>query len=491
MSIDDIRKELEKTSNKVAFLKQKLEEATEIEKSEIRKLYIEELRKKVQVKLENFEPVEFRLSYDSMSEGLEPIYFWILDFLRSDEPSGLGLEVSKVEEAFEATTSSGYFGEMGLRRSTMEDRAMKMLQTVNTVVRSIINLIYDLKEFKIRIEHYDDLKSDDPTKREAAEFALKGIWMDQVDIQKGRAAINTMAQQLQFVTLRDAFFVAKTLDDIKKIDLNDRVKRILERKLEEYLKWKKYSEEELKKRYDIERQYLKSQVDSLKLYTKWTRPYLKAAQQLKMKEFNSPDLVAAFDNMQMELTLFGKGEIKPSSVFEEYGTLKLKKKVYGCVEVNFKFRTIPQALRTQTGSHYVHSGTTDITFRAFVFTDDELKELEAQELYEDMEIVEQLTNVSLKALEKDLDEYLKEPKKEEEKKKPKEFKFKIPFAEPVKEFFNITKAVNKGFMDLLHLKAGERDYEISLIRKKAEETSLKNAFVVYDVYKKSHGMLSW
>ena len=198
MSIEDIKKELEKTKNKAAFLKQKLEEADPSSKSDIRKLYIEEIRKKSMVKLDSYEPVEYRLTYDSLSEGLEPLYFWMLDFLRNDEPSGLGLEVSKVEEAFEATASSGYFGEMGLRRSTMEDRAMKMLQTINTVVRSIINLIYDLKEFKIRIEHYDDLKSDDEIKRESAELALKGVWMDQVDIQKGRAAINTMSQQLQF-----------------------------------------------------------------------------------------------------------------------------------------------------------------------------------------------------------------------------------------------------------------------------------------------------
>ena len=278
----------------------------------------------------------------------------------------------------------------------------------------------------------------------------------------------------------------------KKIDLNDRVRRILLRKLDEYLKWKKYSEQELKKRYDIERQYLKSQVDSLKLYTKWTRPYLKASQQLRMKEFNSPDLVAAFDNMQMELTLFGKKEIKPGSVFEEYNSLKIGKKFYSCVEVNFKFRTIPQAVRTQTGSHYVHAGTTDMTFRAFVFTDDELKELEAQELYEDMDIVEELTNVSLKALEEDLNEFLKEePKKQDLKKKKKEFEFKIPFSEPVKEFYGITRSVSKGFMELLHFNVGGKNYESGLIRKKAEETALKNTFVAYDVYKKSHGMLSW
>ncbi|MBI2670480.1 hypothetical protein HYX18_00670 [Candidatus Woesearchaeota archaeon] len=495
MLIDDIKKELEKQKDKKAFLKQKLDEEQDFDlKSEIRKLYIEELRKSSIVKLDTYENGEFRLVYDAIGEGLEPIYFWVLDFMRSDEPTGLGLEVSKVEEAFESTASSGFFGEMGTRRSVMEDRAMKMLQMVNTVVRSIINLIYDLKEFKQRISFYDKVKSQDSKIVEEGEIGLKGIWLDQVDLQKGRASINVLTQQLQFFTLRDAFFAAKSVNDARDLDLNDRVKRILIRKLSEFYDWKQLSEQEIRKRYSIELQYLKTQVDSLKLYTKWARPYLRAAQQLRMKEFNSPDLVAAFDNMIMELRLFGKKEVKPMSVYEEYQRIKFGKKYYACIEINFKFRTIPQALRTQQGSQYVHTGTTEMTFKAFTFSDDELNELEAQELYEDMDLVEQLTSVSLKALQEDIKEFLNEKKEEkkEEKKKPLFAVPKIPVLSALKGFWDALKNINKGLMEFFKLQGPEKyTYETKQVKKKAEETALKNVFVVYDVYKKTHGMLSW
>ena len=497
MLIDDIKKEIDRAKDKKAFLKQKLDEQEDYSlKGQIRKLYIEELRKSSLVKLDNSETAEFRLIYDAIGEGLEPMYFWVLDFLRSDEPSGLGLEVTKIGEAFESTASSGFFGEMGNRRAVMEDRAMKMLQMVNTVVRSIINLIYDLKEFKQRIEFYDDAKiQNDQQKKEAGELAIKGIWLDQGDIQKGRASINVLTQQLQFYTLRDAFFAAKNLEDANNLDLNERVKRILIRKLEEYSKWHVLSEQEIKKRYSIELQYLKTQVDSLKLYTKWARPYLKAAQQLRMKEFNSPDLVHAFDNMVMELSLFGKREIKPASVYEDYNKVKFGKKYYACVEVDFKFRAIPQALRTQQGNQYVHTGTTEMTFKSYTFSDDELKELEAQELYEDMDIVEKLTSVSLEALEKDLDEFIN-PKKEEIAELKKKNQPKITSGVPVfgafKGIYEMLKNLNTGIMEFFRISSPEKHtYEISQIRKKAEETALKNTFVVYDVYKKTHGMLSW
>ena len=496
MSIDDIKRDLEKSKDKVGFLKSQLKEEQDYSlKTQIRKLYIEELRKKSLVKLDSDETAEFRLIYDSIGEGLEPIYFWVLDFLRSDEPSGLGLEVAKVEEAFEATAGSAFFGEMGTRRSAMEDRAMKMLQMVNTIIRSVINLIYDLKEFQLRLGHYEKLKSKDPNERRGAELALRGIWLDQVDLQKGRASINVLSQQLQFYTLRDAFFAVNSLSDIgKEFELNDRVQRILQRKLADYFAWKTNSEQELRKRYNIELHYLKSQVDSLKLYTKWARPYLRSAQQLRMKEFNSPDLVNAFDNMVMELKLFGKKEIKPVSVYEEYDKIKFEKKFYSCVEVHFKFRTIPQALRTQQGNQYVNSGNTEMTFRSFVLTDEEIKELEAQELYEDMDVVEQLTNVSLKELEKDLDEFLnpEKEKKAEEAQKKKQKTPAMPLFSAFSGFFDAAKSVNKGFMSMFNLgNMGKYGYQTEQIRRKAQETALKNTFVVYDVYKKTHGMLAW
>ena len=41
------------------------------------------------------------------------------------------------------------------------------------------------------------------------------------------------------------------------------------------------------------------------------------------------------------------------------------------------------------------------------------------------------------------------------------------------------------------LKFGEHSYEVKKVKEKAQETAINSCFVLYDVYKKAHGMLSW
>ncbi|MBU0963257.1 MAG: hypothetical protein KKD48_05115 [Nanoarchaeota archaeon] len=434
----------------------------------------------------------YNLAYDSMGEGLEPLYFWTLDFMRDKAPSGLGLEeVRKTEEGFEASASSGYFGDLGARAGVMQDRAMKILETINAVLRSIINLIYDLKEFEIRLKEYDNLQADSPEKREGAKLSLKSVWMDQVDIKKGRGSINMLSQQLQFVTLRDAFMAAENVESVKKMDLNTRVKNILIRKVEEYFSWEEISEKELRKRYSVEKNYLKGQVNAVKMYVKWIKPYLKAAQKLGMKEFNAPDIVAAFNNMQMHLSLFGKREIKPENIHPEFSKYKSAKKVYACVEIVFDFRTVPYASRSQAGTHYIHTGRTDITFNSYALTQDQVDIIEKQELYEDMALIEDLTSISLKDLQEDLDKYLKEEPKEE--KKRKKLKIENPFGgigSGFKETLEPLKDVGKTFKGIF-VKEPSEGFIFKEMKKYSEEQAKELCYLAYDIYKKAHGMMTW
>jgi len=249
---------------------------------------------------------EHKLIYQSTSETLEPVYFWILD-LMNDLFSG---KVEKLMDNFTSSPGSGHFSELMGKATRMQEEAMKILGNANTVIKSIINIIYDLKEFEIRLQHYKDSHSEDKEKAESALLALKQIWMDNVDIKRGRGSINMLAQDLNFVTIRDAFMAAKSVEEVDKMDLNDRVKRILKPRLAEFFEWKKRSERELKKRYEIEKTYLKSQVNALKLYSRWAKPYLKAATQLEQKEVGrEPSLVTAFNTILLELTLLGKKQV--------------------------------------------------------------------------------------------------------------------------------------------------------------------------------------
>lgn len=490
-----VEKELEHTSDKIGFLKEHLEKHPSYKK-EIRELLVKEIKEKNLLKTPvTKDNILYKLVYDSVGEGLEPIYFWILDFMR-DKYQGLGLEVSKTADDYEASVGGGYFGEMGIKSTRMQEQAMKMLQTINAVVRSLINLLYDLREFEMRLETYDRYKSKLPSEREAALLSLKALWMDRVDINRGRGSINALAAQLQFITLRDAFMAAESVKEADKLDLNERIKRILKPRLQEFFDWLEKSEKEIRRRFNIEKSYLRSQVGSLKLYAQWTKPYLVAAQKLGMKDMltaagePSPDLVNAFSNVVMDLVLFGKKEITPEDVDLKYKNVKLSKKYYACTEAVIRFRTVPQAVSGRAGTHFVHGGKTTVEFRGYVLTDKDLEFLKRQELYEGLDLIEEIVGTSLAEMREDIDRYLRD---EEEVKKQEKVEEVGPFKALIggfKDMIKIFKGVGREFGDLTKI-SKPMPYKEKEVREKAEEEVRNDNFTLYDVYKKAHGMLSW
>ncbi len=455
---------------------------------------IEEIKKEASAtKDENNAPL-YSIMYDSLAEGLEPIYFWLLDFMQDPRPSGLGMEeVIKGKDEYEAAVGSGFFSDLGAKATRMQEQAMKIMGTINVVVRSVINLIYDLREFEIRLDTYTDLHSEDKDKRESAELASRALWMDQVDIKRGRGSINNLTQQLQFVTLRDAFLYAKNEEDVNNLDLNDRVKRILKARLNEYLKWKEYSEKELRKRYNIEKSYLKSQVNSLKYYTTWVKPYLIAAKKLGMANFtrsglDNPNIVNLFNNVEIHLSLLGKNKIIPAFVHPDYANLKFEDGYYSCVEIEIMFRTVPRTMQTREGNVYVHSGKTQINFRAYAFTEKQLSRINKLKTEEDLELIENMTEVSLHEIQEDIEHFLGKP---EEEKKEEKVKYPNPFSglkEGFKQAVNPLKMVYNTFT---FKDANLGNFQENKIKKYALKDAKGKCDVIYDLYKKAHGMLAW
>ena len=426
---------------------------------------------------------EFSLTYDSPSETLEPVYYWLLDFMQ-----GLGLDVEKIVDNFTASPGSGYFAELGKRATVMQQQAMDILGKINLIIKSIINLIYDLKQFEIRIELYDKLKNDDKAEQIAALNSLKELWITHVDVKKGRGAINMLATQLEFVTIRDAFFAAKSAKDVDKLDLNERVKNILKSRYIEFETWLKQSERELRQRFNIEKTYLKSQVASMKLYTKWMMPYLKAAEQLSMKESKSAALVSAFSTMVLELLLMAKKKFSSEDLPERMRNQKTRE-FYSIILVDFSFRGIPRAIN-QSG-HYAFGGRIDVTFKAYTLREDELeqfkKKIETDFMDKTLKLLQDLGDDSLKQLHEDIEHFLEEGKPKEEEKKEKETKEKKTLWTDFMDFFGLGKKKTT--------KQGEKSrpdsYYEKVLRKVAENQAASLCFKVYDVYKKSHGMASY
>lgn len=470
--------------NIIAFIQQKYLANPE----EIKPLLKKEEQKAIEKS--KFSPIwEHTITYESGSEQLEPVYFWILDFMRD-----MGFEVEKLIDNFSTTVGGGYFSEMGTKATKMQEEGMKILGGINTVMKSIINLLYDLKEFEIRLNQYELAESKDPQERESGILGLKQIWLDKVDAQKGYGSINAMTRgDIGFITLRDAFMAAKTVEDVDKLDLNDRVKRVLKPRVAEFLEWQKRSKIELKKRFEIEKNYLKSQVGSLKLYTRWAKPYLKAAEQLSMteKKLTEPALVNAFSTLLLELTVLGKQKINLKKEAEaknlpySFRDVKLRKPYYACVLVSFNFRGIPQ--RVSQAGHYAFGGRVDISFKAFALSEDELavlaEEMKKQDFQDALKLVEITTEESLKQLTEDLDHFLEEKKEEE---KPKGF-FEVLFGKSEEK--RKEKEKSKKPKTVKDLK--KDTFEESIVRMYAEQVAASSCFKIYDIYKKSHGMASF
>jgi hypothetical protein len=443
------------------------------------------------------EDSKYELGYDSASDTLEPIYFFILDLM-----GDFGLSVEKVFDSFTSSPGSGHFGELGTRATIMQQQGTKILADINTVLRSVLNIIYDLRDFKMRLEHYDHLK-DNKTK-EAALLALKQIWMDKVDISKGNSSIKAMALgQAGFQTLIDAFLVVDSPKDISKLDLNDRVKRILTPRIQEFNIWLNSSEKELKKRYEIERSYLRSQANSLKLYARWAKPYLMAANELEMGiKKREPALVKAFNTIMFDLTLFGKSDIKPEnaalegSLPREFSKLKIRRKYTSCILVDFKFRGIPQKIGGQQ-SHYVFGGKTNITFTSYALNENELKkidkELDDDSIKDVLNLIEGATTDTLNHLQEEINFFLDDlddssnPSSSSNKDQSNPFialigGYNKPSPKPAKKS-------SGGNEDIII--APDNFLESTHLRPFAKQAAEDKAFALFDVYKKAHGMVSY
>ena len=432
--------------------------------------------------------------YDSASETLEPVYFFIVDLM-----DDFGLSPEKLVDTFTSSPGSGHFSELGQKATMMQQQAQKLMGDVNTVLRSVLNIIYDLKDFRIRLQHYDGLKSE--ATKEAAILSLKQLWMDKVDVTKGNSSIKGMALgQAGFQTLIDAFLVAKDAKDVNKLDLNDRVKRILIPRVHEFNLWLKESEAELRKRYELEKTYLKSQVNNLKLYSRWAKPYFRAAAQLEMKEGGrEPALVKTFNTILLELTLFGKqkldveGSALQGKLPADFNKLKTKRDYHSCILVDFKFRGIPQ----KTGQHYVFGGKAEVTFKAYALNDDEIKkfeeELDKSDVEDVLRLIKGATEESLDQLQDDINSFLDE-KTEEEK------------ASEIKDSSNPFKALIGGYDK--KAKSEEKKEEKSDEKKEVvidpeswierthfrplvAESAASTTFTLFDIYKKAHGMQSF
>jgi len=413
------------------------------------------------------------------------------------------MKVEKYVDNFITAPGSNQFVDFAQKKGLTQDRVTKIMGDINMVLRSVLNLIYDLKEFRIRLESYDQYRSKDEITKKSALLSLKQLWMDKVDMTKGNSSLKAMAlSQAGFQTLLDAFLASDTLKEAEDLDLNERVKRILFPRIQEFELWVSESEKELRKRYALEKNYLKSQVNSLKLYTHWVKPYLKVLNRLEGEDnLSDPNLVTGFNRTMMNLTFIATRKIKTGGDFPEglkklVERDKLKMRSYSeCILVSFTFRAVP--------NQNVYMGKVDVSFKGYVLNDEELSllkdEFENAGLSEMLDLIEGVSGESLKELQSEIDSFLEE-KSEEEKisEKKKDERISDSASNPFLAILGMgekkeEKKVKKEKPVKEKIKSIKSDSweEKTFLRGPGKKKVKNTHFLIFDIYKKAHGMGSY
>ncbi len=453
--------------------------------------------------------------YQNFGMSLEEHYFWIKDTL---EEFGF-IDIEKIVDTFTASEQSAFFGSAQQRLGIQQDKASSYLAVIGKMVKELFQIVRDIKLLEEREVLYKKSKKGD----DAAEKTLKGVWIDFVDNGPGQlkaSSVYGLAAQIGYNILPDLFFSAPAalkLDDVgayvKKLDFNEKVKTVLIRKLEMFIAWRDATEKEItsKKRFTI--QYLRQHYNSIKLYMDWVKPYLRNVKRLGMDPETqlSANIVGAFEGSVVEVELLAKKpHPKPG-------------KPVPVILLSYRYRTRPVM---QTGQDYqrgpVHLGRMELTWRAYVWTEDEIaayRRIKQEEDFEMLKSIDTSIEQAMDYLGDELRKYLQEAgevfgKEDELEQLAKQLlksnaantiddarakakgilekKSKRPSAfEPFTSVFRGFKELGGGFIPgkSAHKEAHKREQEIKEEKEKLKKAAVGSMNKIYEIYKKAFRLI--
>ncbi|HLC22670.1 MAG TPA: hypothetical protein VJJ79_02760 [Candidatus Nanoarchaeia archaeon] len=451
-----------------------------------------------------------KISIDSIGDTVEKHYFFFQKFLTKHPTSPFGLraeEIIKLKDVFDASVSSAFHGQIGSKVSAIQQQISTYLTQIGQLTKTIFPMVREIRMMDERLEFYTASLNKDKGDEEARqnEVALKSIWVEVVEQgMQNPNSVYSMATKLGFVTLPDLFFginpagktseeqkknLTKILDALQKEkSFSLKVRNALEKKLVQYYTWKDKTWNEMHHTRKFRIKALKQHYNVIRLYVSWLKPYLTALKALQLRgDITAPELVAAFETSKLELELLA--------------VMKKGEKFRSCVLVRITYVTRPELTYGQGGGKQVtHVGEVTISIEPYVATQEEIefyKTYTERSLFQSMSGVESATFVTdveaiLTSLGEDVQAYLKEAEegKKEEKKENKEQREGIldPFAalgKSFKMFFPQFKKKERKGLTKKEMIAGEKE------KKEMEKDAAAKAWVLYEVFKKSNGMLTW
>ena len=438
---------------------------------------------------------EYTVLIDSTQAGVEEKYFSIIRFLENKSPFGRdhygdrGI-ILKVKDIYTAGETSSYWGSVEQRKAAQIDKFQQIMANIGNMIKALFQLLRELRIIDERLDYYErGLKGE-----EAAEVALKSIWVDMVEGgAKNPASVLGLSVNLGMVILPDLFYsvhprkvedVESEVEKLKEGAINRKVREILARKLKQYMIWKEKTYRELKIGRDFKLKYMRQHYHVIKLYLNWLRPYLKNVQRLQMKEgFSDKEIVAAFETSKIELEVLAIKKVYDVETL--YGNKEEKRFQYyfPCVQVKIDFTAVPELTFQQDYQRgAVHRGRTVIKVKAFVTTEKNLEEYRKRLDEEDFKLLTAVDE-SIMALKEDLQYYLEDYDKAKIKEENK--------GEPAPTVIDPFKSIYYGFKELFGIpQKGKKESKPNTGEKKAAEDSAKlDAYLTYKVFKQAHGMI--
>lgn len=450
-----------------------------------------------------------RISLDNMGDSIEKHYYMVQKFFSKHPSTSFGApteELIKLKDVFDASVSSSFHGQIGSKISAMQQQISGYLTQIGQLSKSLFPMVREIRLMDERMAMYDRSFTEKKENSEAKqnEIALKSTWIEVVEQgMQNPNSVYSMATKLGFVTLPDLFFgvnphgktpeeqqknLTKALDAIEKEQgFNKKVRDVLTKKLVQYYTWKEKTYYEMKHTYLFRIKNLKQHYNVTRLYVSWLKPYMTSLKALQMKgDITSPDIVSSFETSKLELELLavlkkGKG----------------KHKYCACVLVCFKMVTRPELSYTQGGGKQVlHAGQIDISFEPYVATQEDIdyyKKYTEKEHFTyysgtDVDMTGDI-DAMLNSLGTDVEEYLREAETGQRKEKKEEKKEKeAGILDPFKGLLDSFKMFlpEKGEKSLSTKEHALEEKE----KKEMEKEASDKAWLVYDVFKKSNGMMT-
>ena len=451
----------------------------------------------------------YHLIYESYKKPLEAYYFWSLNHLND---LGFG-QVIKITDIFAASEQSALYGSSAQRLGLAQDKVSGYLVAIGRLVKELFQIVREVRIIDERLNYHLLLQDKDPRVRDSAEVALKSIWVELVEGGgKNTNSVFGLQRELNYKTLPALFFkyhpqeykdVGKLLDAIKE-NLNQDNRVVLEKKLIQYLNWRKENKKELDNRRDHTLKYLNQHYQAIQMYLGWVRPYLKHISRLSQKSqfLDSADLVTSFEGSMMEIEILGTQVVKGAGDNR------------ACMLLNFKYRTSPTM--SFQGQDYkqgpIHMGKVEIVWRSYVWTDDQIKSFVQCKQMEDFDMlgnIDQSIRDAMEGLGDSLRRYIaeaqgkkfspeKEEKKEEKPKKPKEFPSLFdPIKSTVKGFKEVFAPIKPTIKDIRQSLQLQSSKEWEESNKKAGESGAAKGtakglcWTHYKNFKKKHGFVTW